>query len=60
MVGAELQAATGSAIATRLKARSTPRRRPAQSHLPLSTAVDLTDPVFDSRLIRIFPRPRRF
>jgi hypothetical protein len=57
MVGAELQAATGSAIATRLKARSTSQRRPAQSHLPLSTAVDLTDLVFDSRLIRIFPPP---
>jgi len=41
MVGAELHAATGSAIAVRQKARGEQRRRPAQSHLPLSTAVNL-------------------
>src|SRR5271169_4972956 len=38
MVGAELHAATGSAIAIRPKTSEPRRRRPARSHLPLPTA----------------------
>jgi hypothetical protein len=41
MVGAELHAATDSAIAVGQQVRGTQRHGPAQSHLPHSTAVDL-------------------
>src|SRR5271169_2270683 len=44
LVGAELHAATGSAIATRPKTREPRRCRPARSHLPLPAAIDLTRP----------------
>jgi hypothetical protein len=41
MVGAELHPATGSAIVVRQRARGEQRRRPAQTHLPPRTVVDL-------------------
>ena len=45
MVGAELHAATGSAIATRHKASEAHQRRPPpRGHLPFPTAVNVTLP----------------
>jgi hypothetical protein len=55
MVGAVLHPATGNAITVRQKTLEAQRRRPAQGHLPLSTAVNLTDLELDSKLIRILP-----
>src|SRR6516165_4825885 len=57
MVGAESHAASGSASTTRPKTIEPRRHRRPRSHLPLSIAVNLTDPELDSRLIRIFPHP---